>query len=129
MLVRLLCPFLHHPHLPPEVLLAPSGRWLGLDSSSISGTGEGSAEGAESGGAPACGGLRPRRPGQLSFGMLTCGPEASCAIGPVQCQVPGKGETGGESPCLPREDKVPPGASRVPQFPSKEDREGWALCP
>ncbi|XP_073937572.1 calmodulin-binding transcription activator 1 isoform X17 [Castor canadensis] len=23
-LVRLLCPFLHHPHLPPEVLLAPS---------------------------------------------------------------------------------------------------------
>lgn len=34
-LVRLLRPFFHHTYFPPEVLLAPSGRWLGLDSSCV----------------------------------------------------------------------------------------------
>lgn len=40
-----------------------------------------------------------------------------------------KEKLAGESPCLPREGEIPPGVSRVPQFPSNEDREGWALCP
>lgn len=122
MLVRLLCPFLHHPHLPPEVLLAPSGRWLGLDSSSVSVLGTGLRRELSGVGLP-------RAPAwaeaPCAAGALACSAEASCAAGLARCQVPGREKACGVRgrPRPPHENRAPLGASRVPLLPLGKDRK------
>lgn len=122
MLVRLLCPLLHHPYLPPEVLLAPSGRWLGRDTSPSP------VPGPVRGGRRAGWGAPPALPGVSACGTQPAVRLAWCVLGRQDGSNPG----GGPAVCACRlsgERKAPPGAPRGPQCPLAGDRGAVSTLP